>query len=86
MDQLIGLREKLEEHPIFHRKIWLVSGEEFPFLVNPLNHGSLFTEIHLFPDFLRSSISPSQMIREYIVDNSQLQASTPGTAAGCEPL
>ena len=35
--QLVGLREKLRENPIFHGKIWLVSGEDFPMkVVHPL--------------------------------------------------
>ena len=28
--QLIGLREQFQENPIFHGKIWLVSGEDVP--------------------------------------------------------
>ena len=36
-DQVVGLRETLQETPTFHGKIWLVSGEDFPFFVKPLN-------------------------------------------------
>ena len=34
--QWIGLRETLQESPIFHGKITLVSGEDFPKKTNPL--------------------------------------------------
>ena len=45
--QLIGLRETLQEHPIFHGKIGKVSGEDFPFNYNSLSNDMVFTE-HLF--------------------------------------
>jgi len=34
--QWIGLRENLQENPILHGKITLVSGEDFPKKTNPL--------------------------------------------------